>query len=58
MWKLTLPYSTLARTILEALVNMRGYFLTIWNQGVKWTYLFHPNVIPNLEKNEDTYSWG
>jgi hypothetical protein len=40
----------LARTTLEALVNMRGYIKTLGNQGVKLTALFHPDLISYLEK--------
>ncbi len=42
--------SMLARTTLEALVNMRGYLKTLGKQGVKLTALFHPDLISNLEK--------
>jgi hypothetical protein len=40
----------LARTTLEALVNMRGYLKTLGNQEIKLTTLFHPDLISHLEK--------
>ncbi len=41
--------------LIEALLNMRGYFKPFEIKGSNSTPLFHPNSIPNLKKMKSIF---